>query len=160
VKEWDISNLTKKLHWKWTSYIWDSRRIEVFFLSERLIRYENGDKRPWLFYDIWRVISLLYLIFFVRILYHSIALIEGYLLIRDFCFANESRSIWTRSSFRVLKISKISTRIFSLPFDQLVLCLVWLDSPNSGLSNDDRVEFVFLGLRGRQGGEGTRFGLL
>jgi hypothetical protein len=62
--------------------------------------------------------------------------------------------------FRVLKILKISTRVFSLPFDQLVLCLVWLDSPDLGLFNDDRVEFLSLGLRGRQGGEGTRFGLL
>ena len=62
--------------------------------------------------------------------------------------------------FRVLEISKISTRVFSLPFDQLVLYLVWLDSPNLGLFNDGRVEFIFLGLRGRQGGESTRFGLL
>jgi hypothetical protein len=42
----------------------------------------------------------------------------------------------------------------------LVLYLVWLDSPNLGLFNDGRVEFIFLGLRGRQGGESTRFGLL
>jgi len=62
--------------------------------------------------------------------------------------------------FRVLKISKISTRVFSLPFNQLVLYLVWLNSPDLGLFNDGRVEFVSLGLRGRQGGESTRFGLL
>ena len=61
---------------------------------------------------------------------------------------------------RVFRVLKFSTRVFSLPFSQLVLCLIWPDSPNSGLSNDGRAEFVILGLGGRQGGEGTRFGLL
>jgi hypothetical protein len=61
---------------------------------------------------------------------------------------------------RVFRVLKFSTRVFSLPFGQLVLCLVWPDSPDSGLSNDGRAEFVTLGLGGRQGGEGTRFGML
>ena len=61
---------------------------------------------------------------------------------------------------RVFRVLKISTRVFSLSFVQLVLYLVWPDSPDSGLSNDGRAKFVALGLRGRQGGEGTRFGFL
>ena len=61
---------------------------------------------------------------------------------------------------RVFRVLKISTRVFSLSFVQLVLCLVWPDSPDSGLSNDGRAKFVALGLRGRQGGEGTSFGFL
>ena len=61
---------------------------------------------------------------------------------------------------RVFRVLKISTRVFSLPFSQLVLCLVWPNGPDSGLSNDGRAEFVTLGLGGRQGGESTRFGLL
>jgi hypothetical protein len=61
---------------------------------------------------------------------------------------------------RVFRVLKFSPRVFSLPFGQLVLCLVWLGSPDSGLSIDGRAKFVTLGLRGRKGGEGTRFGLL
>jgi hypothetical protein len=91
---------------------------------------------------------------------HSIVLIEGYLSIRDFCFVDESRLVWTRSSFPCFENLKISTRVFSFPFGRLVFCLVWPDSPDSGLSNDGRAKFVALGLRGRQEGEGTRFGLL
>jgi hypothetical protein len=82
-------------------------------------------------------------------IYHSIALVEGYLLIRDFCFSDGSSLMWTRSSFPCFEDLKISTRVFSLPIGQLVLCLVWPDSPDSGLSNDGRAKFVALVLKGR-----------
>jgi hypothetical protein len=90
-------------------------------------------------------------------LHYSIALIESYSLIYNICYIDEIRLIWTRSSFRVLKIS---TRVFSLPFGRLVLCLIWRDSPDLGLSNNGKVKFIALGLEGRRGGEGTRFRLL
>ena len=61
---------------------------------------------------------------------------------------------------RVFRVLKIPSRVFSLPFDLVILYLVWPDSPDPGLSNDSRVRFVTLGLKGRQGGESTRFGLL
>jgi hypothetical protein len=103
------------------------------------------------------VISQPRLVFFISIIYHSIALFEGYPLIRDFYSADGSYSLWTRSSFPRLKIS---TRVFSLPFGLVVLYLVWSDSPDPGLFNDGRVRFVAPGSKGRQDGEGTRFGLL
>jgi hypothetical protein len=61
---------------------------------------------------------------------------------------------------RVFRVLELSTRVFSLPFGWLVLCLVLSDSPGLGLSNDSRMRFVALGLKGRQGVESTRFGLL
>jgi hypothetical protein len=59
-----------------------------------------------------------------------------------------------------LETLETSTRVFFLRFCQLVLCLVWPDSPDSGLSIYGGLEFVALGLEGRRGSEGTRFGLL
>jgi hypothetical protein len=61
---------------------------------------------------------------------------------------------------QVFRVLEFSTRVFSLPLGQLVLYLVWPDSSDSELSNSDWATFVTLGLGGRQGGEGTRFGLL
>jgi hypothetical protein len=40
------------------------------------------------------------------------------------------------------------------------LCLVWPNSPDLGLFIYGGLEFVALGLEGRRGSEGTRFGLL
>jgi hypothetical protein len=57
-------------------------------------------------------------------------------------------------------IFKISTRVFSFPFGRFILYLIWPDSPDPGLSNNGRAKFVALGLRGRQDGKDTRFGLL
>jgi hypothetical protein len=103
------------------------------------------------------VISRLRLVFFICIIYHSIVLIEDYLLIRDFVLQT---NLARYGRVRVFRILKISTRVFSLSFVQLVLRLVWLGSPDLGLSNNGRAKFVALGLRGRQVDEGTRFGLL
>jgi len=61
---------------------------------------------------------------------------------------------------RVFRVLKISSRVFSLPFDLIVLYLIWPNSPDPGLSNDGRIRFVTPGLKGRQGGKSTRFGLL
>jgi hypothetical protein len=55
---------------------------------------------------------------------------------------------------------EFSTRVFSLRFGLFVLCLIWPDSPDSGLSDDGGVELVALGLGGRWGGGDTRFRLL